>query len=92
MTFPNALATTILHLTDDAAEATRVLAEVVAPTLNRKPDEIGSRILVCSPAEAVERLSLYAEAGLDEVCVWPVQDEVAQLERFAADVVAPRPS
>jgi alkanesulfonate monooxygenase SsuD/methylene tetrahydromethanopterin reductase-like flavin-dependent oxidoreductase (luciferase family) len=92
-TFPNALATTVMYLTNDDKEATRVLAEVVAPALNRKPEEIGARILVCSPEEAIDRLSRYAEAGLQEVCLWPPLDEVAQLERFAADVApkVPRP-
>jgi alkanesulfonate monooxygenase SsuD/methylene tetrahydromethanopterin reductase-like flavin-dependent oxidoreductase (luciferase family) len=87
--FPNALATCVMYLTDDDAEAERLLREVVAPALNRKPEEIGDRILVCSTSEAVERLSRYAEAGLQEVYLWPCMDEVGQLERFAAEV-APR--
>jgi alkanesulfonate monooxygenase SsuD/methylene tetrahydromethanopterin reductase-like flavin-dependent oxidoreductase (luciferase family) len=85
-TFPNALATTFMYLTDNPTAATQVLTEVVAPAVNRKPEEIGGRILVCSPAEAVDRLSRYAEAGLREVCLWPALDEEAQLERFVAEV------
>jgi alkanesulfonate monooxygenase SsuD/methylene tetrahydromethanopterin reductase-like flavin-dependent oxidoreductase (luciferase family) len=85
-TFPNALATAVMYLTDDAAEQQRVLRDLVAPALNREPDFLRERILVCSPAEAVDRLSRFGEAGLQEVYVWPVDNEVEQLERFAADV------
>jgi alkanesulfonate monooxygenase SsuD/methylene tetrahydromethanopterin reductase-like flavin-dependent oxidoreductase (luciferase family) len=87
--FPNALATTVMYLTEDDSEARKVLEDVVAPTLNRKPEEIGGRILVCSPSEAIDRLSRYVEEGSQEVYLWPALDEVAQLECFA-EQVAPR--
>ena len=86
--FPNALATTIMFLTNHEPEAQRVLQDYVAPALNRPPEQIGDRILVCSPAEAVERLGRFAEAGLQQVLIWPALDEVEQLELFATEVAA----
>jgi hypothetical protein len=45
------------------------------------------RLLIGDEPLIVERLSAYAEAGLERALVWPVVDEVAQLERFAERVM-----
>jgi alkanesulfonate monooxygenase SsuD/methylene tetrahydromethanopterin reductase-like flavin-dependent oxidoreductase (luciferase family) len=84
--YPNALATTVFYLSDEPQEAERVLRELVSPALNREPDYLRDRLLVGPPAQVIEKLQRFREAGLQEVYLWPVKDEVAQLERFAADV------
>lgn len=83
--FPNALATTFLHLSDDPAECRRVLDEVAA-ALGREPEAIAPRLLVGPPDAAATLLRAYREAGLERVFVWPVRDHVIQLERFAEEV------
>jgi alkanesulfonate monooxygenase SsuD/methylene tetrahydromethanopterin reductase-like flavin-dependent oxidoreductase (luciferase family) len=81
-TFPNALATMMFRVEDDAEAARRALEWMVAPSLGRDPGELGDRLLV-GPAEAcAERLSAYAEAGVDRVFLWPVGEPIEQLERF----------
>jgi alkanesulfonate monooxygenase SsuD/methylene tetrahydromethanopterin reductase-like flavin-dependent oxidoreductase (luciferase family) len=87
--FPNALATMWCYITDDAAEAKRVLHERVAPAVHR-PEEVLRQRLAIGPADQVaEKLNAFAEAGVQRVFIWPVADEEHQLERFASDV---RPS
>jgi alkanesulfonate monooxygenase SsuD/methylene tetrahydromethanopterin reductase-like flavin-dependent oxidoreductase (luciferase family) len=85
--FPNALATMFLYLTSQRGAAERLLAEMVAPTLNRTPDQLRERLLICSVAEAVDKLNRYREAGLQMVYLWPIADEPEQVELFAHDVI-----
>jgi alkanesulfonate monooxygenase SsuD/methylene tetrahydromethanopterin reductase-like flavin-dependent oxidoreductase (luciferase family) len=85
--FPNALATMWTWVADDRAEADRVLGEVLAPVLNRAPDELRERVCVGPAEHCAELLSRYAEAGCRRVYLWPLGDERRQLERVASDVV-----
>jgi alkanesulfonate monooxygenase SsuD/methylene tetrahydromethanopterin reductase-like flavin-dependent oxidoreductase (luciferase family) len=86
--FPSALATTWLHVTEDRAGAERVLAEVLAPMLHRPEEALRSLPLPIGPAEVcAERLSAFVRAGARRIFVWPLGDPVAQLERFRDRVV-----
>jgi len=84
-TFPCAMATTWLYLTDDEAEA-RALRGRLAQLLRRPVDEVASRLPVGSPTMCVDLLGRYEAAGLGRVLVWPLRDEVRQLERIALEV------
>ena len=81
-TFPNALATTLLYITEDKNEATRIIEGVIHPAITRPLDELRSRLLVGSAEDCASKLSAYSAAGLQRVLVWPVADEVRQLELF----------
>jgi alkanesulfonate monooxygenase SsuD/methylene tetrahydromethanopterin reductase-like flavin-dependent oxidoreductase (luciferase family) len=86
--FPAAIATTWLHVTEDRAEAERMLGDVLAPMLGRPAEELRSAPLLVGPAEVcAERLAAWAEAGARRIFVWPLGDEPAQLERFRERVV-----
>lgn len=80
--FPNALATTFMYITEDKAEADRVMDEIIVPTINRPKEELAERLPVGSAIDCAEKLSRYATAGLQEVFLWPVRDEVRQIEVF----------
>jgi len=85
-TFPNGLATMWCYITDDGREAERILRERVLPTVHR-PEEVLRERLPIGPAERfAELLTHFAEAGLQRVFIWPVADEVHQLERFWNEV------
>jgi alkanesulfonate monooxygenase SsuD/methylene tetrahydromethanopterin reductase-like flavin-dependent oxidoreductase (luciferase family) len=85
--FPNALSTMWFHITDDDAEAEAVLARRLVPAVNR-PEELLRERLPVGPAGAfAEKLAAFAEAGLQQVLVWPVMDEIRQLERFREEVM-----
>jgi flavin-dependent trigonelline monooxygenase, oxygenase component len=55
-------------------------------------EELGQNLVICPPAEMVERLAGYAEAGIDELILssnfgQPVEETVEMMERFAAEVM-----
>jgi alkanesulfonate monooxygenase SsuD/methylene tetrahydromethanopterin reductase-like flavin-dependent oxidoreductase (luciferase family) len=81
--FPNALATMWTWVSNDRADADRVLADVLAPLLKRDPDELRRQVCVGSPEHCAELLSRYAEAGCQRVYLWPLGDEPRQLELVA---------
>jgi alkanesulfonate monooxygenase SsuD/methylene tetrahydromethanopterin reductase-like flavin-dependent oxidoreductase (luciferase family) len=87
--FPNALGTMWTWVTDDPAERDRVLNDVLAPLLNRDPEELADQLCVGSSERCAELLSRYAAAGCQRVYLWPVGDEARQLELIATEV-APR--
>ena len=57
--------------------------------LNRPIDELKDRLLIGSAEHCAEMLSAYAEAGAQHAFVWPIADELEQLDRFQ-ERVAPR--
>jgi alkanesulfonate monooxygenase SsuD/methylene tetrahydromethanopterin reductase-like flavin-dependent oxidoreductase (luciferase family) len=82
-TFPDTVATAWLHVTEDRAEAEHVLTRVLAPILRRDPDTL-RHLPVGGAAHCAEALAAYAEAGADQVLLWPLRDATDQLERAAA--------
>jgi alkanesulfonate monooxygenase SsuD/methylene tetrahydromethanopterin reductase-like flavin-dependent oxidoreductase (luciferase family) len=81
--FPNAIATTWLCITDDSRGAERMLTDVLAPMLSRPAEELRALSLPIGPAEVcAERLTGFANAGAQRLFVWPLRDEVTQLELF----------
>lgn len=85
-TFPNALATMWCYITDDRAEADRIMRERVVPTVYRPEDLLRERLPI-GPAELfAEKLTAFAQAGVQRVLIWPVADELRQLERFGNEV------
>jgi hypothetical protein len=63
------------YITDNHAEADRVMRERVMPTIHR-PEEMLRERLPVGPAELfAEKLSAFVDAGVQRVFVWPVADE-----------------
>jgi len=80
--FPNARATMWFHITDSRDEADRIMRDRMVPTIHR-PEELLRDRLPVGPAELfAEKLSAFARAGVQRVFVWPVADEVHQLQLF----------
>jgi alkanesulfonate monooxygenase SsuD/methylene tetrahydromethanopterin reductase-like flavin-dependent oxidoreductase (luciferase family) len=85
--FPNGLATTWLYVTDGFDEAERMLVDVLAPMLGRPVEALRSLSLPIGPAETcAERLAGFTSAGVQRVFLWPLRDEVTQLELFVERV------
>jgi alkanesulfonate monooxygenase SsuD/methylene tetrahydromethanopterin reductase-like flavin-dependent oxidoreductase (luciferase family) len=81
--FPSAIATTWLHITEDKAEAERTLGDVLAPMLHRPAEALRAAPLLVGPAEVcAERLAAFVAAGARRIFVWPLADEVGQLALF----------
>jgi alkanesulfonate monooxygenase SsuD/methylene tetrahydromethanopterin reductase-like flavin-dependent oxidoreductase (luciferase family) len=80
--FPNAVATAWLCVTEDTRQADRVLRDLLAPMLGRPVEALRELALPIGPAEVcAERLASFARAGAQRVFVWPLRDELRQLER-----------
>ena len=84
---PAAVATMWTWVADDPADAERVLVDVLAPLVRRDPAELGKRVCVGTPEHCADLLGRYAAAGCARVHVWPLADEVAQLDRVVHDVL-----
>jgi alkanesulfonate monooxygenase SsuD/methylene tetrahydromethanopterin reductase-like flavin-dependent oxidoreductase (luciferase family) len=87
--FPNALATMWTWVAKDRAEGDRVVDEIVAPLLNRDPEELREQLCIGTPEHCAALLSRYAEAGCRRVFLWPLGEERRQIELVASEV-APR--
>jgi alkanesulfonate monooxygenase SsuD/methylene tetrahydromethanopterin reductase-like flavin-dependent oxidoreductase (luciferase family) len=87
--FPHAIATTWLYITDSTSAADHILDDVLGPALGRPGDQLRAAGLPIGPAgHCAERISAYARAGAQRMFLWPVTDELRQLELFR-DEVAP---
>jgi alkanesulfonate monooxygenase SsuD/methylene tetrahydromethanopterin reductase-like flavin-dependent oxidoreductase (luciferase family) len=79
--FPNLVATLFFYVGDDAE---RVIAERLAPLLGKAPADM----LACSAhgtAEQVhERIRAYADAGAQQIHLWPAADPLEQIEALAS--------
>jgi probable F420-dependent oxidoreductase len=85
--FPNALATMWCYITDNRADAERVMTERVVPTIHRPEEVLRQRLPIGPPDAFAERLLEFARAGVQRVFIWPVADEHRQLELFHEKVV-----
>ena len=86
--FPNGIVTMWLYVSEARRDAEHMLAEVLAPMLNRPIEALRDLALpIGSAEECAERISAYQDAGAQRIFVWPLADELHQLERFRQDVV-----
>jgi alkanesulfonate monooxygenase SsuD/methylene tetrahydromethanopterin reductase-like flavin-dependent oxidoreductase (luciferase family) len=85
--FPNALVTMWTWVSEDGAETSRMLDEVLAPLLRRDPAELRDRLCIGSAEHCAQVLSDYAEAGCEWVQLWPLGDEPRQIEAVADSVL-----
>ena len=75
------------YITEDAGEADRMIRDVIAPAINRPEEELRARLPVGSAEECAEKLAAYQAAGAQRLYLWPVDDEVRQLELFKERVI-----
>jgi alkanesulfonate monooxygenase SsuD/methylene tetrahydromethanopterin reductase-like flavin-dependent oxidoreductase (luciferase family) len=81
-TFPNALVTMFMYITEDKSKVELVLADFLGALLKRPVNELRQRLLVGSPEACAEKLAAYEAAGVQRVFVWPTRDELDQLAVF----------
>jgi len=85
--FPHALVTMWTWITEDRAEADRVLTGRLAPLLKRDPAALRGRVCVGPAGMCAELLSGFAEAGCGRVHFWPLGAEARQIELIASKVL-----
>jgi alkanesulfonate monooxygenase SsuD/methylene tetrahydromethanopterin reductase-like flavin-dependent oxidoreductase (luciferase family) len=84
--FPNAIATMWMYVTEDEKESERMLNEVLAPALNRPVTELRERLPVGSAESCAEKLAAYQKVGVQRVYLWPLSDELEQIKIFREHV------
>jgi len=80
--FPNGIATMWCYVTEDRGRADAVLTEMLAPMLNRPPEQLRAILPIGAAEECAQKLLAYAHAGAQRVFLWPLADELTQLELF----------
>ena len=85
--FQNGIATMWCYVTENRARADAVLADLLAPMLNRPAEQLRPILPIGAAEECAEKLTAYARAGAQRVFLWPLADERAQLEVFREHVV-----
>ena len=86
-TFPNALATMWFHITDDPDDVDQIFRHRLAPTIHRPEAILRERLPVGPAAAFADKLSAFRDAGVQQVLIWPVTDELHQLELFCQQVL-----
>jgi alkanesulfonate monooxygenase SsuD/methylene tetrahydromethanopterin reductase-like flavin-dependent oxidoreductase (luciferase family) len=86
-TFPNALATVALFISQDRASADRMLRDVLGPILHRAPEDLAESLLIGPPEVCAELIGDYANAGVQRLLLMPVIDEFEQLTLFREQVM-----
>jgi alkanesulfonate monooxygenase SsuD/methylene tetrahydromethanopterin reductase-like flavin-dependent oxidoreductase (luciferase family) len=79
--FPNLVATLFFYVGDDAE---RVIGERLAPLLGKAPADMLACCAYGTPDDVHERVRAYADAGAQQVHLWPAADPLEQLEALAA--------
>ena len=86
-TFPNAIASMWLFITERESDSERVLNEVLAPALNRPVAELRERLPIGSAEDCAEKLAAYQNVGVQRIYLWPLADELEQIKIFMSQVV-----
>jgi alkanesulfonate monooxygenase SsuD/methylene tetrahydromethanopterin reductase-like flavin-dependent oxidoreductase (luciferase family) len=79
---PDMISTMWLCVTATRREADRVLGDVLGPVLGRDVDELAAQLPIGPPEHCIRLLQRYADAGAQQVLLWPVTDPTEQLHRF----------
>jgi alkanesulfonate monooxygenase SsuD/methylene tetrahydromethanopterin reductase-like flavin-dependent oxidoreductase (luciferase family) len=85
--FPNAIASMWLYITDEEKVAEWMLNEVLAPALNRPVAELRERLPIGSARDCAEKLAAYQNVGVQRIYLWPLADELEQIKIFMRQVV-----
>ena len=85
--FPNGIATMWCYVTEDRDRAEAMLADLLAPLLDRPVEPLRSILPIGSAEECARKVLAYERAGAQRIFLWPLADERAQLETFRERVV-----
>jgi alkanesulfonate monooxygenase SsuD/methylene tetrahydromethanopterin reductase-like flavin-dependent oxidoreductase (luciferase family) len=81
--FGNLVATLFTYVADDRRSAESVVRRQLAPAVGRAPAELIPRCAVGTAEQCAERIQAFADAGAQQIQLWPVADALAQIEAIA---------
>jgi alkanesulfonate monooxygenase SsuD/methylene tetrahydromethanopterin reductase-like flavin-dependent oxidoreductase (luciferase family) len=71
-----------LSVTETQREADRLINDALGPVLGRDVDELAALLPIGPPEHCADLLQAYADAGAQQVLLWPISDPIDQLHRF----------
>jgi hypothetical protein len=71
----------------DERRADDVLADRLVPVVGRPVDQLRERLAFGSAQFVAEKVGAFRDAGVQRMFVWPVADEVTQIQLFSAEVM-----
>ena len=86
VSFPNAIASMWLYITENDRETERVLTDVLGPALNRPVAELQERLPIGSAQACAEKLAAYQDVGVQRIYLWPVAGDLEQIQKFMNQV------
>ncbi len=84
--FPHAIASNFFYVTDDQSKAERICSDFLSPALKLPSNLMMERFLIGSAQKCAEKLAAYREAGAQQIMLWPITDEIHQLDIFVEKV------
>ena len=85
--FPNAIASMWLYITEEESDSELMLNEVLAPALNRPVAELRERLPIGSARACALKLAAYHHVGVQRIYLWPLKDECEQINIFMRQVM-----
>jgi hypothetical protein len=64
-----------------------VLDNRLAPVVGRPPEQLRERLPSGSVGDVLDKVCALRDAGVQRLFIWPVDEEIAQLHRFAEEVL-----
>jgi alkanesulfonate monooxygenase SsuD/methylene tetrahydromethanopterin reductase-like flavin-dependent oxidoreductase (luciferase family) len=85
--FANGIATMWFHI--DERRADEVLETRLAPVVHRSSEQLRERLAFGSADAVLDKVSAFRDAGAQWMFVWPVADDIEQLQRFSDSIITP---
>jgi alkanesulfonate monooxygenase SsuD/methylene tetrahydromethanopterin reductase-like flavin-dependent oxidoreductase (luciferase family) len=83
----NAVVTMFMYLSKSREKARQVVKSTLAPALGRSPEVLQRLLPFGTPEQCALKIRGLAEAGVRRVHIWPIQDELEQMEIFRDEVM-----
>jgi len=83
----NAVVTMFTYLSENREKARQVAKSTLSPALGRPPEELQRLLPIGTPEHCIQKIRRLAEAGVTRVHIWPIQDELDQMEIFSEQVM-----
>ena len=83
--FANGIATMWFHI--DERRADEALETRLAPVVHRPTEELRERLAFGSGQSVLDKVGAFRDAGARWMFVWPVADDIEQLQRFSDSVI-----
>lgn len=83
----NAIVTMFTYLSENRDKARQVAKSILAPALGRPLEELVRLLPFGTPEQCTQKIRRLAEVGVRRVHIWPIQDELEQMEIFSDQVM-----